>query len=60
MEEPVTIIDKKVLKVLAVDTRMDIMKELSNGSRTPSDLSKIHVSYRAFSLTPLVSDIVLI
>lgn len=40
MEEPVTIVDRDVLKVLAVDTRMDILKELSYGSRTPSDLSK--------------------
>ncbi len=40
MEEPVTIVDRDVLKVLSVDTRMDIIKELSQGSRTPSDLSK--------------------
>ncbi len=40
MEEPVTIVDRDVLKVLAVDTRMDILKELSEGNRTPSDLSK--------------------
>lgn len=40
MEEPVTIVDRDVLKVLAVDTRMDIIKELSQGNRTPSDLSK--------------------
>jgi DNA-binding transcriptional ArsR family regulator len=40
MEEPVTIVDREVLKVLAVDTRMDILKILSEGSRTPSDLSK--------------------
>jgi DNA-binding transcriptional ArsR family regulator len=40
MEEPVTIVDRDVLKVLAVETRMDIIKELSQGSRTPSDLSK--------------------
>lgn len=40
MEEPVTIIDRDVLKVLAVETRMDILKELSEGDRTPSDLSK--------------------
>ncbi|MEK6862159.1 MAG: winged helix-turn-helix domain-containing protein [Nanoarchaeota archaeon] len=39
-EEPVTIVDRSVLKVLSVDTRMDILKELSQGSRTPSDLSK--------------------
>ena len=41
MEEPVTIVDRVVLKVLAVDTRMDILKELSQGNRTPSDLGKI-------------------
>ena len=40
MEEPVTIVDRDVLKVLSADTRMDILKELSQGSRTPSDLSK--------------------
>lgn len=40
MEEPVTIVDREVLKVLAVDTRMDILKQLAEGSRTPSDLSK--------------------
>jgi len=40
MEEPVTIVDRDVLKVLSVETRMDILKELSQGSRTPSDLSK--------------------
>jgi DNA-binding transcriptional ArsR family regulator len=39
-EEPVTIIDREVLKVLAVDTRMDILKQLSEGARTPSDLGK--------------------
>jgi len=39
-DEPVTIVDRNVLKVLSVDTRMDILKELSQGSRTPSDLSK--------------------
>lgn len=41
MEEPVTIIDREVLKVLSVDTRMNILKELGNGDRTPSDLSKV-------------------
>jgi len=41
MEEPVTIVDRDVLKVLAVDTRMNILKELSQGNRTPSDLGKI-------------------
>ncbi len=40
MEEPVTIVDRNVLKVLSVDTRMDILKILSEGDRTPSDLSK--------------------
>lgn len=39
-EEPVTIIDRDVLKVLSVDTRMDILKILSEGARTPSDISK--------------------
>ena len=39
-DEPVTIVDRNVLKVLSVDTRMDILKELSQGSKTPSDLSK--------------------
>ena len=41
MEETVTIVDRDILKVLAVDTRMDILKELFHGSRTPSDLSKM-------------------
>jgi DNA-binding transcriptional ArsR family regulator len=40
MEEPVTIIDRDVLKVLSVDTRMDIIKILSEGARTPSDIGK--------------------
>jgi len=40
MEEPVTIVDREVLKVLSTETRMDIIKELSEGGRTPSDLSK--------------------
>jgi DNA-binding transcriptional ArsR family regulator len=35
-DEPVTIIDREVLKVLSVDTRMDIIKILSEGGRTPS------------------------
>jgi DNA-binding transcriptional ArsR family regulator len=35
-DEPVTIIDREVLKVLSVDTRMDIIKLLSEGGRTPS------------------------
>jgi DNA-binding transcriptional ArsR family regulator len=40
MEEPVTIIDRDVLKVLSVDTRMDILKILSEGERTPSFIGK--------------------
>lgn len=40
MEEPVTIVDRDVLKALSADTRMDILKELSEGNRTPSDLGK--------------------
>ena len=40
MEEPVTIVDRDTLKVMSVDTRIDILKELSNGDRTPSDLGK--------------------
>lgn len=40
MDEPVTIVDREVLKVLSAETRMDILKELSRGDRTPSDLSK--------------------
>jgi DNA-binding transcriptional ArsR family regulator len=40
MEEPVTIIDRDVLKILSVDTRMNILKELSAGDRTPSYLGK--------------------
>lgn len=40
MEEPVTIIDREVLKVLSVDTRMDILKMLSEGARTPSFIGK--------------------
>jgi DNA-binding transcriptional ArsR family regulator len=39
-DEPVTIIDRKVLKVLSAETRMDILKMLSEGARTPSFLSK--------------------
>jgi DNA-binding transcriptional ArsR family regulator len=40
--EPVTIVDREVLKVLSVDTRMDIMKLLSDaeGGRTPSFVAK--------------------
>ena len=40
MEEPVTIVDRDVLKVLSVDTRMDILKILSEDGRTPSFISK--------------------
>lgn len=39
-EDPVTIIDRDVLKVLSAETRMDIIKELKEGARTPSFLSK--------------------
>jgi len=41
-EEPVTIVDREVLKVLSVDTRMDILKLLSGaeGGRTPSFVAK--------------------
>jgi len=40
MEEPTTIIDRDVLKVLSADTRMDILKMLNEGARTPSFLGK--------------------
>ena len=40
MEEPVTIVDRDVLKILSADTRMDILKILSEGGRTPSFISK--------------------
>jgi len=40
MEDSITIIDREVLKVLSVDTRMDILKILSEGARTPSHLSE--------------------
>jgi DNA-binding transcriptional ArsR family regulator len=40
MEEPVTIIDRDVLKAISVDTRMDILKMLSEGDRTPSFIGK--------------------
>jgi len=33
--------DEKVLKALVSDTRRDIVKKLSDGDRTPSDLSKM-------------------
>jgi DNA-binding HxlR family transcriptional regulator len=39
-DEPVTIVDRDVLKVISADTRMDIMKELGEGARTPSFLGK--------------------
>lgn len=38
--EPVTIVDREVLKVLSVETRMDILKLLSEGGRTPSFVAK--------------------
>jgi DNA-binding transcriptional ArsR family regulator len=40
MEEPITIVDRETLKVLSADTRMDILKKLGEGNRTPSDLGK--------------------
>ena len=40
MQEPITIVDRDVLKVLSVDTRMDIIKILAEGGRTPSFISK--------------------
>ena len=40
MEEPVTIVDRDVLKVISVDTRMDILKILAEGERNPSFISK--------------------
>lgn len=39
MDEPVTIVDRDVLKVLSVDTRMDILKLLETGERMPSYIS---------------------
>jgi len=39
-DEPVTIVDREVLKVLSTDTRMDILKMLSEGGRTPSFIGK--------------------
>ena len=39
-DEPVTIVDREVLKVLSTDTRMDIMKLLSEGKRNPSFVAK--------------------
>jgi len=41
MEEQLTIVDRDVLKVLAVDTRMDMLKQLAQRSKTPSELSQI-------------------
>jgi len=35
-DEPVTIIDRDVLKALSADTRMDILKALAEGRRMPS------------------------
>ena len=40
MEEPVTIIDRDVLKVISVDTRIDILKVLAEGDRNPSFISR--------------------
>ncbi len=40
MEEQVTIVDRDILKVISVDTRMDILKILSEGERNPSFISK--------------------
>lgn len=39
-EEAVTIVDRDVLKVLSADTRMDILKMLKEGDRTPSFVAK--------------------
>jgi DNA-binding transcriptional ArsR family regulator len=41
MDEEAIIVDKDTLKILAVDTRIDILKELKTGSKTLSDLSRI-------------------
>jgi DNA-binding transcriptional ArsR family regulator len=41
MEEEVMIVDRGILKLLAADTRMDVLKELKSGNKTLSDLSKI-------------------
>jgi len=38
--EEVTIIDRDVLKVISADTRIDILKILSEGDRNPSFISK--------------------
>ncbi len=40
MEEPVTIVDRDVLKALSADTRMDILKVLADGGRMPSFIGK--------------------
>lgn len=34
-------VEEKILKIISSETRRKIIKELSNGSRTPSDLSRI-------------------
>jgi len=39
-DEPVTIVDREVLKVLSNETRMDILKLLSEGGRNPSFVAK--------------------
>jgi len=39
-DEPVTIVDRDVLKVLSTETRMDILKMLSKGNQTPSFIGK--------------------
>lgn len=39
-DEPVTIVDRDVLKILSAETRMDILKILSEGGRTPSFVAK--------------------
>jgi DNA-binding transcriptional ArsR family regulator len=41
MDREVVIVDEDTLKILAVDTRIDILKELKKGNRTLSDLSRI-------------------
>jgi DNA-binding transcriptional ArsR family regulator len=41
MEKEKIVADRDILKILAVDTRMDILKELKKGDRTLSDLSRI-------------------
>ncbi|MFH8080809.1 MAG: winged helix-turn-helix domain-containing protein [Candidatus Aenigmatarchaeota archaeon] len=33
-------VKKDILKVLSCETKMNILKELSNGQKTPTDLSK--------------------